>query len=404
MAPLAPRHLFVGGRLPSALALAALLAPALQGCAACQSENNIVDKEPGDDDDDVQPDPVPPFTNDWGLWLSAGVMSDGSPALAYYDATAKAAGFALGTVNADGTVAWTHEQPDGYPDADGLDPGDRGKYTSLAIAANDEVWISYRDNQNKTLRYARRNAAGLWTNGVADPCAGPTPDCGLFSSIALDSGGNPVIAHYDAVGKHLRVARWNGSAFSAVVADEGVAPEGVEGAVADVGQFPRIRILNGVEYISYYDVANGDLKLATGAAGAYTVETVDAEGDVGAWSDLQIVDGVIHVSYHDIGNEDLKYASGAPGGFVTEVVDNGQTVGADTALIVNSGAPQILYHDGRNNDLRRAYKSAELWQSDRVTGEQGALGFHNEVISAGGQLWAASYNYTDRALWFSTLN
>ena len=145
-------------------------------------------------------------------------------------------------------------------------------------------------------------------------------------------------------------------------------------------------------------------KLATGAAGAYTVETVDAEGDVGAWSDLQIVDGVIHVSYHDIGNEDLKYASGAPGGFVAEVVDNGQTVGADTALIVNSGAPQILYHDGRNNDLRRAYKSAELWQSDRVTGEQGALGFHNEVISAGGQLWAASYNYTDRALWFSTLN
>lgn len=400
MAPLAPLRC----GFAQAFALAALLAPGLQGCASCQNETNIIDKEPGGDDDDQQADPVPPFTNDWGQWLSAATMRDGSPALAYYDATAKGTGFAIGTVGVDGAVTWSHEQPDGYPDDNGLDAGDRGKYTSLAVAANDEVWISYRDNQNKTLRYARRDTAGAWTNGVADPCAGPTPDCGLFSSIALDASGNPVIAHYDAVGKHLRVARWNGTAFVAAVADEGVAPEGVEGAVADVGQFPRIRILNGVEYISYYDVANGDLKLASGPGGTYSIEVVDSAGDVGAWSDMQIVDGVILLSYHDVGNEDLKFASGAPGAFAVEVVDSGATVGADTALLASSGTVQIVYHDGKNNDMRRAYKSGEVWQSDRVTGEQGALGFHNEVISTGGQLWAACYNYTDRTLWFSALD
>jgi hypothetical protein len=381
--------------------LLAVALPTLQGCASCQSENNIIAKDP-DDTDELQPEPEPVFENDWGQWLSMAAMRDGRPALAYYDATAGAAGFAIGTVKADGTVGWSHEEPDGYADDAGLDAGDRGKYTSLAVAANDEVWLSYRDNQNKTLRYARRDTAGVWTNGVADGCAGPTPDCGLFSSIALDASGNPVIAHYDAAAKHLRIARWNGSAFTASVADEGTpaTPEGE----ANVGQFPRLRILNGVEYVSYYDVANGDLKLAVGTAGAWTPEIVDAEGDVGAWSDMQIVDGTVHLTYHDLGNEDLKYASGAPGGFTAEVVDNGQTVGADTALLISGSTIQILYHDGKNNDMRRAYRSADAWQNELITGDQGALGFHNEVLSTGGNNWAASYNYTDRTLWFSKLD
>ena len=398
-APCAPRA--GGPALSAGMLLLAVGLPLLEGCASCQTENNIIGKDP-DDTDAIQPDPEPVFDHDWGQWLSMAAMRDGRPALAYYDVTSGAAGFAIGTVNADGSLAWSHEEPDGYPDASGLDSGDRGKYTSLAVAANDEVWMSYRDNQNKTLRYARRNTTGMWSNGVADGCAGPTADCGLFSSIALDASGSPVIAHYDAAAKQLRVARWNGSAFVAEVVDDGVAP--AEGLEADVGQFPRLRILNGVEYISYYDVANGDLKLAVGTAGVWASEIVDADGDVGAWSDMQVVDGTLHIAYHDVGDEDLRYASGSPGSFTTEVVDSGQTVGADTALLITGSTVQILYHDGRNNDMRRAYRSADTWQNELITGEQGALGFHNEVLSTGGNVWAASYNYTERTLWFSKLD
>ncbi len=385
----------------------ALLVPALLGFGAgCRSENNIITKDPdgGEDGGDGSGEVEEPFTNDWGQWLSLGVMSDGRPAAAYYDVTAGAAGFAIATVNADGSVSWDHEEPDGYPDAAGADPGDRGRYTSMAIGADGTVWMAYRDNGAKNLRYARRTPTGAWSNGVADVGGGTSSDCGMFSSIALDGSGNPVIAHYDLAEGTLRVARWSGSAFSGSVVDEGVAPTDVEGAVADVGQFPRLLISNNVEYISYFDVANGDLKLANGAGGSFTTEIVDASGNVGAWSDMKIQDGTIHLAYHDVGNEDLKYATGAPGGWTIEVVDNGQTVGADTALVMGGTSPQILYHDGRNNDLRVAWRGSDAWSSDRVTGEQGALGFHNEVVSTSGVNWVGSYDYTARTLWFSKLN
>ena len=37
-------------------------------------------------------------------------------------------------------------------------------------------------------------------------------------------------------------------------------------------------------------------------------------------------------------------------------------------------------------------------------GAEAALGFHNEVVVANGQTYAACYNYTDRSLWFSQVN
>ena len=125
-------------------------------------------------------------------------MPDGSPALAYYDNTRGAIGFAIGVVADDGSASWTHEEVDGYISDQGLDVGDRGKYAAMRVNDAGEVWAAYYDVGNKALRYALRSAAdGTWTSGLADSGGGATPNAGLFAHMALDASGFPVIAHHD---------------------------------------------------------------------------------------------------------------------------------------------------------------------------------------------------------------
>ena len=62
----------------------------------------------------------------------------------------------------------------------------------------------------------------------------------------------------------------------------------------------------------------------------------------------------------------------------------------------------MLYFDGNNNDVKRAVNNGS-WAAETIAGEGTALGFHNEVVSVDGQTFAACYDYTNRTIWFSTL-
>jgi hypothetical protein len=375
------------------------------GMVGCRSDINIVSKGPTEEESQVV---VEEFSHDWGQWLSMGVLPDGRPVAAFYDATMGAVGFAIATLNADGTVSWAYEEPDGYPDSGGLDPGNRGKYVDMAVAPNGDVWLAYQDINNEVLRYARRYyLSGVWETGAADSDSNPSSSSGLFASVAIDGSGNPVVAHYDGGLGNLRVAHWNGSGFVGEVVDEGDAPEVAEGEDpidADVGQFPSIQIVNGVEYIAYYDKANGDLLLASGGAGAYSFETIASDGDVGAWPDLLVHDGDLHISFHDVGNQDLLYTVGAPGSWDTRVVDDGEYVGADSELIVTSSGVRIAYFDGHNNDMMVATQVGDDWTVERRAGEDTAMGFFNELIETGGRVYVGCYDYTARKVWFSPLD
>lgn len=378
--------------------LAALLL-GLTGCKGCQTETNIVDQDPVDTG-------IEEFTNDWGQWLSMGTMSDGSPALAYYDATQTGVGFAIATINDDGSVTWARENVDGYP-VDGLDNGERGKFTAMAIAADDTVWVFYQDFGLGTLRYAKRDPkTAEWTTDLCDTGGGPTSDAGYFASASLDSQGNPVVVHYDKGKKNLRIVRRIGDAFTGEVLAEGEAFDPGDGGDvidADVGEFSNIVVSGGIEYVAYYDRTWGDLKLSWGTPGAHTVETIDDVGDVGQWPDILIDSGTIHVSYHDITNQDLRYASGEPGNWSSIAVDTEPYVGADSAIFLENGAVSIAYFDGRNNDMKLAWQDGGEWVRDLVVGSEGALGFHNEVVTSSQGTFAACYNYTDRTLWFGQL-
>ncbi len=67
-----------------------------------------------------------------------------------------------------------------------------GKYTSLALDSAGYPHISYYDETNGNLKYARRDAAGWRIETVASD-----GDVGQYSSLALDATGNPHISYWD---------------------------------------------------------------------------------------------------------------------------------------------------------------------------------------------------------------
>lgn len=385
-------------RVP-ALALALPLSAVwLQGCEGCNPAT-----------DSPKPDEPPAFTNDAGSWLSMAVTPEGQPAIAYYDRTMDALGYAVGEIDKDGEVTWTREEVDSYPDENGLNPGDAGRYASMAIDARGQVWIAYQDTSNGVLKVAHK-ADGVWDVKMADVGGGSKPDAGYWASLALDASGNPVVAHYDQGQGTLRVARWNGSAFAGAVVSEGEdytpadTGDGATPVPANVGEYARLLIgADGTEYLAYYDRAWGTLRLASGTGGAYTISTVDDAGDVGQWPSLALDGSTLWIAYHDVGNQDLKVAHGTPGDFSVETVDSGEHVGADSSLFLDDGAIGVLYQDAFANDMKLARNAGGSWAVETVTGSQGALGFHNESVKIGGKRYGACYDFTSRSVYFSAL-
>jgi len=381
--------------------------PQLTGCQGC-SDQGVT--KLGDLDEEEEEENTTLSSQDWGQWLSATKLQDGSIGITYYDRDQGGIGFGVGTPKG-GDITWVHEPIDGYPQENGLDAGDRGMYTSVATAPDGTVWAAYYDIGARNLRYGKRTVTSdgvQWKNDLADVGEGMTQDAGLFSSVAIDARGKPIIAHYDRGSQTLRVAHYKGGVFTGEVVDRGedLLPEDTGGELveANVGMHARIQYANGKEYIAYYDKTNGDLKLAVGRSGDYRIHTIDAEGDVGAWPDMQIRGKIVHLAYQDVGNQHLLYATGKPGeDFEITIVDRNELVGADTALYFEDGKPGIVYFDGYDSNMKHARFDGESWNKTTVR-RKGAVGFHNEVVTVGGKTYAACFNYTKRNVFLTKLD
>jgi hypothetical protein len=356
---------------------------------------------------------------DRGQWISVAVLSDGRPVAAWYNRSSGGLEFGLGKV-VDGVVSWSIEKVDGFADETGLDSGNRGTHTGIAVGPDDRIWIVYRDVTNKTLRYAMRDTVynpgdyaepvkTVWKTDLLDVGAGASPDTGEWTSLAIGADGNPVVVYRDVGKRQLRVAHWGGTSFSATTVDVGqdYIPEDTAGSpvTANVGEFARLVFgPDGKEYIAYYDRAWGRLRLAVGDASGYALGDVDDEADVGQWPSMLFTsDGTLHLAYHDVTNQDLKHAWGHPGAFETEIVDSGDYRGADSEIFRFGDMLSILYFDGYDNDLLLARRTGETWALSQVAGGDAALGFHNNVFVTGGRTYAACYDYTGRGPWAGAL-
>lgn len=375
--------------VPVLLAVSALVA----GCT-CNREYTFT---PLDEEAEVE-------DRDFGQWLQMDVAPDGRPVIAYYDLTRTGVGFAVGNVLLNGDIEWEHEEADGYPDAEGLDPGDRGHYLSMTVAPDGHVWASYRDNDNGGLRVAHR-VGGLWSNEAADGGTGPIPDGGYWTSIAVDAENSPVVAHYDGSGV-LRMARLVDGAWTAETVAEGVDfDDGEVYREASVGKYARLMIHGSTEYLAFYDAAKQSLELLEGGPGNYSQTTVHSDGNVGLWPSLWTDGETLLIGFQDADGGMMLATRTGGGGFSIQSVDEAKMVGSDSELFIRDGLLNIVYFDGFNNDMKHAVQESDGRWTVNIIGETGrAVGFHNEAISLGDGTWlTGSYDYTERELYFRWL-
>jgi hypothetical protein len=116
--------------------------------------------------------------------------------------------------------------------------------------------------------------------------------------------------------------------------------------------------------VSYLDFTNADLKVAHCGTPSCTsgnaLTAVDTGGDVGFFPSIAIgTDGLPVMSYYDLTNGDLKVAHcgnrACSAGNILTALDTEGNVGASTYVAIGTdGLPVVSYRDDTNGDLKVA--------------------------------------------------
>jgi MYXO-CTERM domain-containing protein len=158
-----------------------------------------------------------------------------------------------------------------------LNPGLVGSYSSVATAPDGSVWVAgymeadwsdgntYQWGDLVVGKYANGKVEWVPVDGVPnddvdtsqyDPKGfrggqtSPGDDVGLWTSIAIGSGGNPLVAYYDRTNKQLKLAVFDGAKWSVQKV------EGQQGS--DIGRYAKLVIAGGTPTIAYLVMEPGE--------------------------------------------------------------------------------------------------------------------------------------------------
>jgi hypothetical protein len=275
--------------------------------------------------------------------------SSGTSHISYYDETTVDDGdlkYATCNSGCDTPGNWTTETVDSTDDV-GLD-------TSLALDGGGNPHISYFDATSLNLKYAFKSG-GSWNIVTVDSLG----TVGQYTSLALDGSGNPRISYH---GNSTLKYAW----CDTVCDDSGNwTAITVDSSASDVGEFTSLALNSSgnprISYASFPSPTNGDLKYASCDAGCdipgnWTTETVDSTGNTG-WDTSLALDSIEnpHIAYYrfDLGN--LRYAKHNGNNWELEDVDTIGDVGEFCSLALDSNDdPHISYYDFDLEDLKYA--------------------------------------------------
>ena len=285
---------------------------------------------------------------DVGWQPSIRIDSSGRPVVSYYDYTngdLKLVYCGNATCNSGNTVRVV----------DNI--GNAGQFSSLVLDSSGYPVISYWDLPNRILRLLRcRNAT--CTSTTMQPVQS-TGWFGQYTSLALNSSGNPVISYWDESNADLKLVSCGDATCKAGSSFQSLDMSGF------VGMFTSLALdSSGKPVVSYYDDTNGDLKLvycgnATCSAGNI-IRALDGAAAVGKYTSLALnSSGRPVISYQDVTNRDLKLIqcgdATCSSGNLIRTVDSAGDVGMSTALkLDSSGNAVISYYDLTNKRLKLA--------------------------------------------------
>jgi hypothetical protein len=352
-----------------------------------------------------------------GQYSSIALDSAGHPAISYYDQTNRDLKYAAW----DGS-RWVITTVDSTKSV--------GEYSSLALDSSGNPRISYYDQTKADLKYASWDGT-RWVISTVDgssrasvrdwdrqhtyrdlDSSGRLKDhrwdddrfghgkgssknwkVGQFSSLALDSGGNPRISYYDQTNRDLKYAAWDGSKWVITTADSSGMVGEYSSLVLDSGGNPRI---------SYYDQTKGDLKYAAWDGSRWAITIVDSSKRVGQFSSLALDSGgKPRISYYDQTKSDLKYAAWDGSRWVITTVDSSKKVGEYTSLKLDSNNdPRISYYDVSHSDLKFAAwnRTNSLWTTETVDSSGKVGRFASLALDSLGNPRISYYDQTNRNL------
>jgi hypothetical protein len=182
--------------------------------------------------------------------------------------------------------------------------------------------------------------------------------------------------------------------------------------------------------VAYYDRINGDLKVGTFSAGAWTTVALDGGGpdgtDVGWYPGLAVdADDTLHVTYVDATNDNLMYINTADRAM--QVVDDGYRlvgqnddglpkpefhfVGDDSSVVLGDTTPYIAYQDATSHELLLAHRDTQgNWQHETLKGNEdpfvGGYGFYVSGVRSAEQFVISTWvvDQPDSDAWVEVLH
>lgn len=241
---------------------------------------------------------IPDSSDNVGMYTSMVLDTTGNPVVSYYDSSQGA----LKLLHCDDAGCTGDESGNiSTPDT----TGDVGLYTSVALdTAGNPVISYYASNVGlKLLHCDDSHCKGDESGNITIPDKG---EVGWFSSLSLDAAGNPVIFYQNFSTGNLKMLHCD---------DPNCAGDESKN-FKDIGAGSYVSMTldaKGNPVVSYYDPSNGDLKLLRcddpGCVGdeSGNIFNLDIEGDVGPYPSIVLdAAGNPVVSYYDFSNGDLK--------------------------------------------------------------------------------------------------
>lgn len=322
-------------------------------------------------------------TGSVGQYTSLALGSDGYGRISYMDNTNKDLKYARCTNTDCSTSVRTAVDT----------VGEVYEVTSLTLEASDLAHISYYHDGNDDQKYARCTNADCTTKNLT--LIETAGNVGDTSSIKLGSDGFARISYFQDDNGDLKFARCTNAdctTKNVVIID----------AVGYLAEYHSLALgSDGFARISYDDATNGDLKFVRcldADCSTKNITVVDSAGNVGTYNSLVLgSDGFARISYYDATNGDLKFVRCLDADCTTKnivTVDSSGIVGQYTSIALGSdGFARISYYDSSNGDLKFARcTNADCTTKTLTTVDTGSsVGKHTSLVLGSDEFGRISY-------------